>query len=206
MARSLHVAAALALAALAGGAMGAAAEPGVAGNDNSGVVLAAKPSPTPTPAALSTNLVSPVVSAEIASGMPSYKAVDGAAGAAAADTSASDAEKPRNLIPRLPVEVLRKYEVRESRIPVFRTRDLYTEEGLTELSFKEHPGLRIGNIFNLNAPAAHERIVAEQLFAARLDLVDAAFAMASGGDTHEIEAMRQDIIEDGFNKESPVGR
>lgn len=206
MARSLHVAAALAFAALSGGAGRAATEPGVASYDNSAVVLAAKPSPPPAPAAPSQGLVSPAVSAEIASGIPSYKAADGAPEVAAPDTVANDAEKPRNLIPRLPMEMLGKYEVRESRIPVFRTRDLYTEEGLTELSFKEHPGLRIGNLFNLNAAAAHERIVREQLFAARLDLVDSAFAMATGGDTHEIEAMRQDITEDGFNKESPVGR
>jgi hypothetical protein len=46
--------------------------------------------------------------------------------------------------------------VRESRLPEFRTRDLYTKAGLIELSFKEHPGLRIGNFFNLNAKIAYD--------------------------------------------------
>jgi hypothetical protein len=203
MALRFQVAVVLASVATTSVICGTATDPGPTAVNLSSVVLAFKSAvPTPEPSTASPSLVSSTVAAEIISGIPAYK--PGATGTAAAGPTGG--EKPKNDIPRLPVEILRKYEVRESRIPVFRTLDLYTEEGLTALAFKEHPGFRIGNIFNLNAPAAHERIVNEQLFAARLDLVDTAFAMATGGDTREIEAMRQDIIEDGFNKDSPVGR
>jgi hypothetical protein len=117
-----------------------------------------------------------------------------------------DVDKPRNKIPRLPVEVMQKYMVREARIPVFRTRDLYTKAGLIDLSFKEHPGLRIGNIFNLNANFAYDNMIGEQLFAARQELADTTFAMAAMGDRMEMDAMQQAIIDDGFSKESPVGK
>jgi hypothetical protein len=129
----------------------------------------------------------------------------GPAGAAA---DLRDIDRPRNQIPRLPVEMMQRYVVRETRLPVFRPRDLYTKAGLVELSFKEHPGLRIGNFFNLNAKAAYQAIVSEQLYADRMELTDLAVAMAVGGDTEEAEAMQDAIKEQSFMsgmKEGPAG-
>jgi hypothetical protein len=204
--RDLNFPALLAFGAAIGlaAAKGGAPDDGPRAPDSTSVILAAKPAaPSSQPLPSPPTQVSAAISAEISSGMPGYTL---ATASSSPNPDKAAADKPLNDIPRLPVEMLRKYEVRENRMPVFRPRDLYTNEGLTELSFKEHPGYRIGNIFNLNAPAAHNRIIGEQLFAARIDLVDTAFAMATGGDTREIEAMRQDVIEDGFNQDSPVGR
>jgi hypothetical protein len=113
-------------------------------------------------------------------------------------------DKPRNQIPRLPVEMMQKYVVRESREPVFRTRDLLTKAGMIDLAFKEHPGLRFGNFFNLNAPAAYDRAIREQLAASRSDLADDTFAMAAGGDPSEEAVMQQDILDASFSAQSPV--
>jgi hypothetical protein len=117
-------------------------------------------------------------------------------------------DKPRNQIPRIPAEMMQRYVVRESRLPVFRPRDLHTTAGLIDQSFKEHLGLRIGNFFNLNAKAAHEAIVNEQLLADRQELTDLAVAMAVGGDQEEAEAMQDAIKEKSFmsgTKEGPAG-
>jgi hypothetical protein len=147
------------------------------------------------------------VAANIAAGLPAYAPVKSGAGPGDAAADLRDIDKPRNQIPRLPVQMMQRYVVRESRVPVFRPRDLYTKEGLIERSFKEHPGLRIGNFFNLNAKAAYEAIVNEQLFADRQELTDIAIAMAVGGDAEEAEAMQQAIIEKSFmsgTKEGPI--
>ena len=146
------------------------------------------------------------VAANIAAGLPAYSPVNPVpAPGGAADLR--DIDRPRNQIPRLPVQMMQRYVVRESRTPVFRPRDLYTKEGLIERSFKEHPGLRIGNFFNLNAKVAYEAIINEQLLADREELTDTAIAMAVGGDAQEAEAMQQAIIEKSFmsgTKEGPI--
>jgi hypothetical protein len=91
-----------------------------------------------------------------------------------------DVDKPKNQIPRLP-----KYVVRESRPLVFRNRDLYTTEGLVNLSFKNHPGLGFGNLFGLNSKIAYDMYMDEQRQANIDDLTDTAQAMARGGDKAE---------------------
>jgi hypothetical protein len=112
-------------------------------------------------------------------------------------------DRPKNQIPRLPAEVMKKYVVREARLPVFRERDLYTATGLIELSFKEHPGLHIGNLFNLNAGIADGAIMNEQRWADRQDLVDASIAMAVGGDPEEMRLMQKAIIDESFLNNGP---
>jgi hypothetical protein len=150
--------------------------------------------------------VSPTIASEISLGVPTYKAEPSSTELKTEVTDPQTSDRPKNQIPRLPAALMQKYFVRESRIPVFRVRDLYTKAGLIDLSFKEHPGLHFGNFFNLNATAAYNKIINEQLYAARLDLADTAFAMAVGEDTKEIVPMQQAIIADGFNRESPVGK
>jgi len=96
-----------------------------------------------------------------------------------------DIDKPRNQIPRLPANLMSKYVVHASKVPVFRTRDLYTKAGLVDQAFKDHPGLRIGNIFGLNRDAAYEAFLEDERAGKIHDLDDTALAFAFGGDTDE---------------------
>jgi hypothetical protein len=166
----------------------------------SSIILAPKPpeapggpsSASPSPAA--ERPASPVIAAEISSGIAKYSPDQYGPNAPA--PVSKDTDKPKNQIPRVPLEVMQKYVVHEARPPVFRTLDLYTKAGLIDLSFKEHPGLRIGNFFNLNANEAYERIVNEQLAAERQDVSDTAVAMAIMGDTEDAGAMQQALLDE----------
>jgi hypothetical protein len=169
-------------------------------SDTSSIILAPKPAENPPTPAAAERVVSPGIVADLAASMPAYSPPSAATPA----RDLREKERPRNQIPRLPIEMMQKYVVHEDRVPAFQPLEFYTKEGLTALSFKEHPGRRIGNFFNLNAPAAHDAMVDEMVFADRLESVDLAFAMAADGDRSEIEAMQQAIIDDGFSRESPV--
>jgi hypothetical protein len=151
--------------------------PAAAGTtDASSIVLAPKPAETaPAPARDAPRTVSPGIAADMNAQMPGYS--PGQPRAAA--------DKPLNEIPRIPAEVMARYVVHEKRVPAFRERDLYTKAGLVELSLKEHPGLRVGNLFNLNAPAAYGMYLDEQERSERADMEDTAYAMAVGGDVAE---------------------
>jgi hypothetical protein len=146
----------------------------------------------------------PTLGLDVSAVMPSYRLV-APASPYPAGVDLRTVDKPRNQIPRLPAEMMQRYVVRESRLPVFRTRDLLTKAGLIDLAMKEHPGLRIGNFFNLNAPDAYDRAITEALAESRRDLADLAFAMAVGDDTAAAEAMQQDIIDASFAKQTQVG-
>jgi hypothetical protein len=153
-------------------------------SDASSVVLAAKPAeamPTPVPDPGDTGRsVSSKINADIASGMPKFAAPTPTPAEAPEVQEARDAERPKNQIPRLP-----KFVVRESRPLVFRDRDLYTPEGLVNLSFKNHPGLGFGNIFGLNSGIAYDMYMDEQRLSEMNDLTDTARAMSRGGDDAE---------------------
>ncbi len=190
---------------MAAGAADAAQTP-----DTSSIILAPKPAASPSAQAPAPGAadrpVSSGVAAEISAKMPAYSPAASTPGTPAADQR--DIDKPRNQIPRLPVEVMQRYVVREARVPVFRPRDLYTPSALIEMSFREHPGLHIGNFFNLNAGAALEKIRNEQFHADQRDLADTAITMAADGDTSEAEAMQQTILDESFfwaGKIGPVG-
>jgi hypothetical protein len=203
---------ATAILATAAWALAEDVSPPSAQGDTASIILATRPAAAP-PAAQGSpkpdNRPAPgSVAANIAAGLPAYVPVKPGTGPAGEATDLRDIDKPRNQIPRLPVEVMQRYVVRESRLPVFRPRDLYTKAGLIDLAFKEHPGLRIGNFFNLNAKAAYQAIVSEQLYADRMELTDLAIAMAVGGDAEEAEAMQDAIKEQSFMsgmKEGPAG-
>jgi len=108
-----------------------------------------------------------------------------------------EVDKPKNTIPRLPVEVMARYLVTESRTPVLRVRDLYTAEGRTALSFAAHPGLHIGNFFGLNSGLAYEMYLEEERVQNIADLKDTAYAVAVGGDPEEARAIL-DATRDAF--------
>ncbi len=195
MDRTLQILLALAACTAAAAAQGAAPVPQAA--ETAAPVALAAPAPSPAAPAGIDQPASPGVSAEISSGLPGYRPEPTPkAGAPRAD--AREADKPKNQIVRLPMEVMRRYVVRERRLPVFRPLDLYTEKGLIDLSFKEHPGLRIGNFFNLNASIARDMFIKEQLLAEREDLTDLAHAMSLGGDGSEGGAVQQAIIDESF--------
>ncbi|HEY4989463.1 MAG TPA: hypothetical protein VII09_06630, partial [Opitutaceae bacterium] len=144
----------------------------------------------------------------IDSSLPKYSPIPATPKEVAVAADARDFDKPKNVIPRLPLEVMQRYVVHEARMPVFRERDLYTTEGLIALSFKAHPGLRIGNFFNLNSSAAYAAIQKEEKYAARLDMVDTAYALAVGGDPGETEVVKEAIEADSFRNggyDGPVG-
>jgi hypothetical protein len=184
-------------------------QPPTEADDTSSIILAAKPTPIPQAVAprptSPERAVSPAIAANLSLGMPAYVADLSApkAGNPAADLR--DLDKPKNQIPRLPIQMMQRYVVRESRVPVFRPRDLYTTAGLIDLSFKEHPGLRFGNFFNLNAKVAYETVIEEQLAADRRELADIAIAMAIGGDSEEAALMQKAINDSTFSSEEQQG-
>jgi len=163
---------------------------GSAAGDASSVVLAAKaPTLAPMrPAAEDDNgrAVSSRIAADLNLGMPKYAPPTPTPAAKTEPQDMRDIDKPKNEIHRLP-----QYVVRESRPLVFRNRDLYTTEGLANLSFTNHPGLRLGNIFGLNSGIAYQMYLDEQRLANMDDLTDTARAMARGGDKAESQYILQ---------------
>jgi hypothetical protein len=77
------------------------------------------------------------------------------------------------------------YVVRAGKMPVFQTRDLYTRDGLVDLSFREHPGLHVGNFRNLNASQAEAMFNEDERLLQIRDFKDTAHAMDVGGDPAE---------------------
>ena len=197
--------AALLVAAAPASAQTGAQQP--APSDTSAIILAPKPAAPgaaqvqPPPA----QGVSSGLSANMTASMPKYQPKP-------AHPSPSpdlrDIDKPKNEIPRLPVAVMSRYLVKGDKVPVFREQDIYTTSGLIDLSFKRHPGLRIGNIFNLNAGIAYEMIKDDERLGAIDDLKDTAYAMAVGGDPAEakaiLDATGEVFIRDEDNS-GPVG-
>jgi hypothetical protein len=206
MDRSLQILAAFMAAIVSAAAQEVTPAPS---SDTSSIILAPNASkPTPSPGAAAVRPSSSAMAANISVGMPAYSPEPSAPkiGFSAADLR--DSDKPKNQIPRLPLEVMQKYVVREPRPLSLRRRDLYTTAGLIDLSFKEHPGLRIGNIFNLNAKAAYNKIMDEERFADRQDLVDTTVTMAMTGDSEEMRLMQQAILDESFmswEHDGPVG-
>jgi hypothetical protein len=173
--------------------------------DTSSIILAQKPAPAAPAPQPAPHASSSEINAAIAAGVPAYDAGTAVPAVAAVPQDLRDADKPRNEIPRLPLEMMSRYVVRSSRLPVFRDIDLYTKAGLIDLSFKAHPGLRIGNIFNLNSAAAFEAAMKEHFISSRQDLVDTALAMAAGGDPSEAQAVQDSIIDESFRSATQVG-
>jgi hypothetical protein len=177
-------------------------------SDTSSIILAQKPAepsnPKPVPAP---HADSASIDAAISAGVPAYDAGFSAARLNSAPPDTRGTDKPKNQIPRLPLEMMSRYVVRGARLPVFRNVDLYTKAGLIDLSFKTHTGLRVGNFFNLNSGLAYEAAMNDQRMSSRQGLVDTALAMAAGGDPTEAQAVQDSIIDESFRaatQEGPV--
>lgn len=162
------------------------AEP--ATTDASSVVLAQKPAnppPVPLPKADtedSDRIVSSRTAAALAAAMPKYSVPT----PTPTPTLDPELDRPKNGIVRLP-----SYVLRESRPPVFRKQDLYTTQGLIDLSFKAHPGLLFGNILGLNSGVAYQMMLDEERESALNDFADEAHAMDRGGDKAESQYILQ---------------
>lgn len=111
-------------------------------------------------------------SARITHGLPVYLRAPSTTDTPAPDLRAS--APPRNTIPRLPAHLLAtpttssvsaslqlepppegvlrlpRYEVRDRKQSALKRRELLTPEAKIDLQFKQHPGLKIGNLFGLN--------------------------------------------------------
>jgi hypothetical protein len=129
-----------------------------------------------------TRTVSPRVAAALSAGMPKFSPPTPTPAQVAEPQDLRDTDKPKNEIHRLP-----KYVVREARPPIFRDRDLYTQTGLIDLYFKNHPGLIVGNILGLNSSPkpgspAYQMMMDDERKDNMDDLADTAHAMAQGGD------------------------
>jgi hypothetical protein len=213
MYRNLKIGMALMAAGSAAHAQDVTPTPVPQAADAASLILAIKPAespavPRPNPGT-AYKPASAGISKDISAGMPAYMPAALQPTPGAAVLNVSDIDKPKNQIPRLPVEVMSRYVVHGSHLPVFRRKDLYTKAGLIDLSFKEHPGLLVGNFFNLNAATAYETVMNEELFAAKMDLAETANAMAIGGDSSETgavqEAMGEESFESAGGQGGPVG-
>jgi hypothetical protein len=151
---------------------------------------AAPPAPLPR-----TEAPRSAISAQITSVLPPFDPKESLPKLAPAP---DESDKPRNKIPRLPANLMLPYIVHGVRPPVFRTRDLYTKQGLIELAYKEHPLMRIGNFFHLKDQVAYKVIIGEELARDRADLTEEALAFASVGDGSEVKVMQQAIIDESF--------
>jgi hypothetical protein len=203
MKRTLQFFAGLTAAAASAAAQGAAPAPPAA--DTSSLILAPKPEAAPLASNAAPGAAyrpaSPAIAQDISSGLPGYSSPE----FTLKPSPSAHADKPKNQIPRLSPEVMSRYVVYGKRLPVFRTRDLYTEAGLVDLALKEHPGLHIGNFFNLNSKIAYATAMNEAMFADRQDLVDTTLAMAAGGDGEESAAMQQALIDESFENGGQQG-
>jgi hypothetical protein len=191
--------AAILMAVSATAAVHAQAQPAAA-PDTSAIILAPKPASPPAQASAPAPSAPSGFEADVASSMPKYKPVDPQPAAALVSE-----DKPKNDIPRLPVAVMSQYLVKGDRVRNFREQDLNTPEGLIAISFKNHPGLLIGNIFNLNAPVAYAMIKDEEERSARDDMRDTAYAIAVGGDLAEAKAILEATGETYMREEDPSG-
>jgi hypothetical protein len=144
--------------------------------------------------------LSPALAGELAVNAPPYRLPPTAAAAAN--------DKAKNEIPRLPESTLSSFVVHGSRVNGFSDHDMLTDDGLIDLAFREHAGLRVGNILSLNAPAAFEAFKEEERLSKMADLNDTAMAMAAGNDPAEaklIEAEAAEAFMRTQDQEGPVG-
>lgn len=144
--------------------------------------------------------VSPALAGELAIGAPRYELP--------ASAAAANPEKAKNEILRLPESTLSRFVVHGSRVNGFSDHDMLTDDGLIDLSFREHPGLRVGNLLNLNAPAAFEAFKEEERLSKMADLNDTGMAMAAGGDPAEAKLIETEAAEAFMRtqaQEGPVG-
>jgi len=92
----------------------------------------------------------------------------------------------QSLIPFVPPsQYMPGYVVREDQMPELRPRDVYSKKGFEDLSFRDHPGLHVGNFRNSNAKQADAMIEEDKRLEDIRDFKDTAHAIDVGGDQQE---------------------
>jgi hypothetical protein len=138
-----------------------------------------------------TRTVSAGVAAALAAGMPHYSPPTPTPTPAAEPVDMRDIDKPKNEIHRLP-----KYVVREARPPIFRNRDLFTMDGMLDLTMRRHAGLRFGDVLGLNSEnkpgsPAYQMMVDDERQENMDDLKDTAHAISQGDPSGASYIMQQ---------------
>ncbi len=177
-----------------------AAGPGTAqggsnSSDASSIVLAPKAkddvSAQPVASDGVTRTVSAGVAAALSAGMPHFTPPTPTPTPAAEPVDMRDIDKPKNEIHRLP-----KFVVREARPPIFRNRDLFTMDGMLDLTMKRHAGLRFGDVLGLNSEnkpgsPAYQMMVDDERQENMDDLKDTAHAISQGDPSGASYIMQQ---------------
>lgn len=91
----------------------------------------------------------------------------------------------RDLRPFTSLQIMPTYTVKETRAETFQIRDIYTRKGMDDLSFREHPGLHVGDIAKSNSRAAYSMFLVDERLRNIRDLDDTARAMDVGQDHAE---------------------
>lgn len=91
----------------------------------------------------------------------------------------------RDLRPFTSPQIMPAYTVKDATAEAFHIRDLYTRKGLYDLSFREHPGLHVGDILGSNSKAAYGMFLVDERQRNIRDLTDTARAMDAGMDHAE---------------------
>jgi hypothetical protein len=194
MARSLQISACSLLAmAVAGLAAPATPLP-----DELPALQAAVPA---VPAEVGTNpttrrLNSPGIEAAISSNLEEARTVKIAPSDSfqAPDLHPVDATETKSrFVPKMPA-----YLVVGSKLFVVPDAQLYTPVGTRKAEFATHPGLYIGNIFDLNTKAAYQIARDEEWRSAVADYWDLAHDIALGGDRREGRMIVEAVTDEDF--------
>lgn len=167
-----------------------------AGNSTSSVHSPQPPKPTPAAprkADGKAQSVSPVIADALATEVAEFGTQSPGPEDNLDAAKPSSGDKAADEIRSLPIRQMPKYSVLGSRVFVFRERDLYTKAGMVELSFERHPGLFIGNPFNLNANKAYEIFLDDDWRQTKGDYWEMAHAMELGGDYAESQMILKAI-------------
>jgi len=158
--------------------------------------LAAHPQAPAEPDAAATDTPGPAraissqTAARLTAGMPAYVAPKPAPPKPDDDEAdATDGDKPKNDIIRLP-----DYVVRERPPPVFTQKEILTPKALAELEFKKHPGLNLWGLIpfsSLNEKIAIQMYDEEARLDNITDLADTAHAIGRGGDAPQDEYIKR---------------
>ena len=153
------------------------------------VIVSPVPSPVPLlapePPAIPIPALLPQARA-IDPGSAGAKDPTGASGLLAADAAPAGAAP--GAVPKMATVT-----VTGSQVPDFPERELDTTKGMIAASFKRHPGLHVGNAFDLNANAAHELFLADDWRSTMRDYSEMAKAMADGGDPAESRMILSEV-------------
>jgi hypothetical protein len=184
----------LAFIAAAAAAAGAPPQQGQETPDTTTVTLDRPGKPeTAAPAPGADRPASHSISAIISSGLPAYSPKD-----TQPKKEPAEDVKAKNDMPRLPLEVMPRFIVRDKKVPEFSELELYTRKGLTDLAFQRNPWLHLFNFFGLKRNFAYAWLRDQEIDSERSELAQEAVDLAGVGDAEDAKDMQQAIIDEHF--------